>query len=58
VAVDAPELLTPVIYHVPVQLLVLHLARLGGVPLIPLRRQDDYWLIRGGGVRTTTVDLS
>jgi glucosamine--fructose-6-phosphate aminotransferase (isomerizing) len=55
---DAPELLTPVIYHVPVQLLVLHLARLGGVPLIPLRRQDDYWLIRGGGARTTTVDLS
>ncbi|HEX2482572.1 MAG TPA: SIS domain-containing protein [Methylomirabilota bacterium] len=58
VDLDAHELLTPVIYHVPVQLLVLHLARLGGVPLIPLRRQDDYWLIRGGGVRTTTVDLS
>jgi glutamine---fructose-6-phosphate transaminase (isomerizing) len=58
VDLEAPELLTPVTYHVPVQLLVLHLARLGGVPLIPLRRQDDYWLIRGGGVRTTTVDLS
>ena len=47
VAVETPELLTPVTYHVPVQLLVLHLARLAGVPLIPLRRQDDYWLIRG-----------
>ena len=29
VAVETPELLTPVTYHVPVQLLVLHLARLG-----------------------------
>jgi glucosamine--fructose-6-phosphate aminotransferase (isomerizing) len=58
VAVDMPELLTPVIYHVPVQLLVLHLARLAGVPLIPLRRQDDYWLIRGGAVRPTGAGLS
>ena len=58
VAVDTPELLTPVIYHVPVQLLVLHLARLAGVPLIPLRRQDDYWLIRGGAVRPTGAGLS
>ena len=58
VAVDTPELLTPVIYHVPVQLLVLHLARLGGVPLMPLRRQDDYWLIRGGAVRPTGAGLS
>jgi glucosamine--fructose-6-phosphate aminotransferase (isomerizing) len=58
VAVDVAELLTPVIYHVPVQLLVLHLARLAGVPLIPLRRQDDYWLIRGGAVRPTGAGLS
>jgi glucosamine--fructose-6-phosphate aminotransferase (isomerizing) len=58
VDLEGPELLTPVTYHVPVQMLVLHLARLGGVPLIPLRRQDDYWLIRGGAVRTTTADLS
>ena len=58
VGVDTPELLTPVIYHVPVQLLVLHPARLGGVPFIPLRRQDDYWLIRGGAVRPTGAGLS
>ena len=58
VAVDTPELLTPVLYHVPVQLLVLHLARRAGVPLIPLRRQDDYWLIRGGVVRSTAAGLS
>jgi glucosamine 6-phosphate synthetase-like amidotransferase/phosphosugar isomerase protein len=58
VAVDTLELLTPVLYHVPVQLLVLHLARRAGVPLIPLRRQDDYWLIRGGVVRSTAAGLS
>jgi glucosamine--fructose-6-phosphate aminotransferase (isomerizing) len=58
VPVETPELLTPVTYHVPVQLLVLHLARLTGLPLIPLRRQDDYWLIRGGALRPTTAGLS
>jgi glucosamine--fructose-6-phosphate aminotransferase (isomerizing) len=58
VAADTPELLTPLLYHVPVQLLVLHLARLAGVPHVPLRRQDDYWLIRGGLVRPTGTDLS
>jgi glucosamine--fructose-6-phosphate aminotransferase (isomerizing) len=58
VAVDAPELLTPLVYHVPVQLLVLHLARLTGVPHIPLRRRDDYWLIRGGAARSTGAGLS
>jgi glutamine---fructose-6-phosphate transaminase (isomerizing) len=53
-----PEVLTPVTYHVPAQLLVLHLARLIGVPVIPLRRQDDYWLIRKGAVRETSRDLT
>jgi hypothetical protein len=53
-----PELLAPVLYHVPVQLLVLHLARLAGVPVIPLRRQDDYWLIRGGAMQATGTRLS
>jgi glucosamine--fructose-6-phosphate aminotransferase (isomerizing) len=52
-----PELLTPVAYHIPPQLLVLHLARLAGVPLTPLRRQDDYWLIRKGVVRATGAGL-
>ena len=46
-----PEMLTPLVYHVPVQLLVLHLARLGGVDPTPLRRRDEYQLIRKGAVR-------
>ena len=55
---ETPELLTPVTYHVPTQLLVLHLARLAGVPVTPLRRQDDYWLIRKGAVRETSRGLA
>jgi glucosamine--fructose-6-phosphate aminotransferase (isomerizing) len=54
---ETPELLTPLTYHVPAQLLVLHLARLAAVPVTPLRRQDDYWLIRKGAVRETSRDL-
>jgi glutamine---fructose-6-phosphate transaminase (isomerizing) len=53
-----PELVTPLVYHLPVQLLVLHLARLKGVPHIPLRRHDDYELIRGGAVRQQVAGLS
>jgi glucosamine--fructose-6-phosphate aminotransferase (isomerizing) len=48
---ELPELVTPMAYHLPAQLLTLHLARLRGVPHIPLRRRDDYELIRGGVVR-------
>jgi glucosamine--fructose-6-phosphate aminotransferase (isomerizing) len=55
---ETPELLTPLTYHVPTQLLVLHLARLAGVPVTPLRRQDDYWLIRKGAVRETSRGLA
>jgi glucosamine--fructose-6-phosphate aminotransferase (isomerizing) len=55
---ETPELLTPLTYHVPAQLLVLHLARLAAVPVTPLRRQDDYWLIRKGAVRETSRDLA
>jgi len=47
------ELLSPFTYHLPVQLLTLHIARLRGVAHIPLRREDDRWLIRGGLVRET-----
>ena len=38
VAPELPELFTPLLYHVPVQLLVLHLARLAGVDPTPIRR--------------------
>src|SRR5262249_42132988 len=43
---ELPELLTPLTYHVPGQLLVLHLARLAGLPLTPLPPQAAYSLIR------------
>ena len=58
VAADLPEVLTPLLYHVPVQLLVLHLARLAGVDPTPLRRADDYELIRGGIVRERVEGLA
>ena len=51
IAADLPEVLTPLLYHVPVQLFVLHFARLVGVDPTPIRRVDDYELIRGGIVR-------
>lgn len=55
---DVPEGLTPIVYHVPAQLLVLHLARMMNVPLTPLRRRDDYGLIRKGAVRETAAGLA
>ncbi|MBO6755554.1 MAG: SIS domain-containing protein [Roseibium sp.] len=45
------ELLSPLTFHVPAQLLALQLAWRRKVPEIPLRRTDDYWLIRGGGMQ-------
>ena len=57
VAEDLPEVLTPLLYHVPVQLLVLHFARLVGVDPTPIRRVDDYELIRGGIVRDRVEGL-
>lgn len=58
VARELPELLTPLLYHVPVQLLVLHFARLVGVDPTPIRRVDDYELIRGGVVRDRVKGLA
>jgi len=58
VAQTLPELLTPLLYHVPVQLLVLHFARLVGVDPTPIRRVDDYELIRGGIVRDRVEGLA
>lgn len=52
-----PELVTPLLYHLPAQLLVLHMARLRNRPRIPLRRQDGYALIRGGSLRETRRGL-
>ena len=58
VATALPELLTPLHFHVPVQLLVLHLARLVGVDPTPIRRVDDYEVIRGGIVRERVEGLA
>ena len=58
VTADLPEVLTPLLYHVPVQLLVLHLARLAGVDPTPIRRVDSYELIRGGIVHDRVEGLA
>jgi glutamine---fructose-6-phosphate transaminase (isomerizing) len=55
---DIDEWLSPLIYHLPAQLLVLHMAARAGVDHIPRRRIDDAWLIAKGIVRETAKDLS
>lgn len=55
--VEVPELVTPVLYHIPIQLLVLHLALLSRATQIPLKRADDYWLIRKGLVLDGAEEL-
>lgn len=54
----AEEWLSPLIYHLPAQLLVLHMAARTGVPHIPLRRADAAWLIAQGVVRETADGLA
>jgi glucosamine--fructose-6-phosphate aminotransferase (isomerizing) len=49
--------LSPLIYHLPAQLLVLHMAADAGVPHIPMRRHDGTWLIAKGIVRSTAAGL-
>jgi glucosamine--fructose-6-phosphate aminotransferase (isomerizing) len=52
------EWLSPLIYHLPAQLLVLHMAARAGIDHIPRRRVDDTWLIAKGMVRETAKTLS
>jgi glucosamine--fructose-6-phosphate aminotransferase (isomerizing) len=52
------EWLSPLIYHLPAQLLVLHMAARAGIDHIPRRRVDDAWLIAKGIVRETAKGLS
>jgi len=52
------EWLSPLIYHLPAQLLVLHMAARAGVDHIPRRRVDDAWLIAKGIDRETAKTLS
>jgi glucosamine--fructose-6-phosphate aminotransferase (isomerizing) len=51
------EFSSPLLYHLPAQLLVLHMARRAGIQAIPLKRQDGAWLIAKGIVRETTTGL-
>jgi glucosamine--fructose-6-phosphate aminotransferase (isomerizing) len=51
------EFLSPMVYHLPAQLLVLHMARRAGVTHIPLKRPDGAFLIAKGLVRDSTQGL-
>ncbi len=51
------ELLSPLTFHLPAQLLALHVARGRDLSFLPLRRRDDYWLIRHGAIRTDPAGL-
>jgi glucosamine--fructose-6-phosphate aminotransferase (isomerizing) len=60
---DTNEFLSPMIYHLPAQLLVLHMARRAGIsriPLytLPLKRHDGAFLIAKGLVRDTAEGLA
>jgi len=52
------EFLSPFTYHIPVQLLILHLARQNGCEPYALRRHDTYKLIRHGVVLEDSMKLS
>lgn len=52
------ECLSPLTFHLPAQMLALHLALRRGVPEIPLRRTDDRWLIRGGSMLTAPPEMA
>jgi glutamine---fructose-6-phosphate transaminase (isomerizing) len=55
---EVDEWLSPLTFHLPTQLLVLHMAVRAGVPHIPLRRADGTWLICKGIVRNGVGDLN
>jgi glucosamine--fructose-6-phosphate aminotransferase (isomerizing) len=52
------EWLSPLTFHMPAQLLVLHMAVRAGIPHIPLRRVDGTWLICKGIVRNSSGGLA
>jgi glucosamine--fructose-6-phosphate aminotransferase (isomerizing) len=55
---DIDEWLAPLTFHLPAQLLVLHMAARAGIPHIPLRRLDGTWLICKGIVRDRVGGLN
>ena len=54
---EIDEWLSPLVYHLPAQLLVLHMAALAGIEFLPMRRHDGTWLIAKGIVRDTGQGL-
>ena len=54
----ANEFLSPMIYHLPAQLLVLHMAQRAGITHIPLKRHDGAFLIAKGLVRDSAEGLA
>ena len=54
---DVDEWLSPLVYHLPAQLLVLHMAAIAGIPFLPMRRHDGTWLIAKGIVRESGQGL-
>jgi glucosamine--fructose-6-phosphate aminotransferase (isomerizing) len=58
IGVAVSEFISPMIYHLPAQLLVLHMAQRAGITHIPMKRHDGAFLIAKGLVRDTTQGLS
>jgi glucosamine--fructose-6-phosphate aminotransferase (isomerizing) len=56
-ASSADEWISPLLYHLPAQLLVLHMARRAGIDSIPLKRKDGAHLIAKGIVRESAAGL-
>jgi glucosamine--fructose-6-phosphate aminotransferase (isomerizing) len=55
---ETRELLSPFLYFLPGHILALHLAKAAGHAETPLRRRDDYWLIRKGLVKQRASGLA
>jgi glucosamine--fructose-6-phosphate aminotransferase (isomerizing) len=55
---EIDEWLSPLTFHLPAQLLVLHMAVRAGIAHIPLRRLDGTWLICKGIVRDRVGGLN
>jgi glucosamine--fructose-6-phosphate aminotransferase (isomerizing) len=54
---ETDEWISPLTYHLPAQLLVLHMAARAGIAFIPMRRHDATWLIAKGIVHERTQGL-
>ena len=54
---EIDEWVSPLIYHLPAQLLVLHMAARAGIEFLPMRRHDGTRLIAKGLIRETGQGL-